>query len=209
MVPVTQILNWLAIGFELPTGSLTELFYYDKRDSEFFSVMAVDYFMLDEHMNVASNVTTNYSKTQEATLVDRMKRIENKDPAIIFIPRITLEDRKTFMEQFVGSLDNTNLVEVLTEQIQKQDYKSKFDFHFSDETATVAKQKWESEKNDYLLGEVDTFLNLNSININNTTLWLDNDAESSISIDLTDASTCEPLPSIDKPSNSKPWWKFW
>lgn len=60
MTSPTQILNWLAIGFEQPNGSLTEHFYYDKQDAEFFSILFTDYFILDEELNLANNVTTNY-----------------------------------------------------------------------------------------------------------------------------------------------------
>lgn len=208
MTPSTQILNWLTIGFEQWTGSLTENFYYDKRDREFFSIMAVDYFMLDEEMNVASNVTTNYSKTQENSLVDRMKRIENKDPSIISIPRVSLDERKNFMQQFVDTLSDQRLIAILNQRIQNQDYSTKFDFYFGNEADELTKRKWEEVKGNFLHQQVDTFLNLNNINVDNSTLWVV-DSEGSISVDLTEDKKTEPLPIADKPQMKKPWWKFW
>lgn len=208
MTPSTQILNWLAIGFEQSTGSLTENFYYDKRDSEFFSIMAVDYFMLDEEMNVASNVKTNYSKTQENSLIDRMKRIENNDPSIISIPRVSLDERKNFMQQFVDTLSDPKLMTILNQRIQNQDYRTKFDFYFGNEADELTRQKWEEEKNNFLLQQVDTFLNLNNINVDNTTLWIV-ESEGSISMDLREPEKKEFLPTIDEPQIKKPWWKFW
>ena len=147
MTPSKQILNWLTIGFEQPTGNLTENFYYDMRDNEFFSIMVVDYFMLDEEMNIASNVTTNYSKTQENSLVNRIKRIENKDSSIISIPRVTLNDRKNLMKQFVDKLSESKLIDILNQQIENQDYRAEFDFYFGNEADELTKQKWEEEKN--------------------------------------------------------------
>ena len=208
MTPSTQILNWLTIGFEQSTGSLTENFYYDKRDSEFFSIMAVDYFMLDEEMNVASNVTTNYSKTQENSLVDRIKRIENNDPSIISIPRVSLDDRKNFMQQFVDTLSDQKLISILNQRIQNQDYRTKFDFYFGNEADESTKQKWEEVKSNFLHQQVDTFLNLNNINVDNSTLWIV-DSKGSISMDLTKDKKTEFLPIINEPQIKKPWWKFW
>ena len=208
MTPSTHILNWLTIGFEQPTGSLTENFYYDKRDREFFSIMAVDYFMLDEEMNVASNVTTNYSKNQENSLVDRMKRIELNDPSIISIPRVSLDERKNFMQQFVDSLSDQKLITILNQRIQNQDYRTKFDFYFGNEADELTKQKWEEAKSNFLHQQVDTFLNLNNINVDNSTLWIV-DSEGSISMDLTEDKKPEPLPIINELQIKKPWWKFW
>jgi len=50
------------IGFEQPVGSLNEDFYYDKKNNEFFSIVLTDKFMLNENLNLASDVTTTYSK---------------------------------------------------------------------------------------------------------------------------------------------------
>ena len=208
MTPSTEILNWLIIGFEQSTGSLTENFYYDKRDSEFFSIMVVDFFMLDEEMNIASNVTTNYSKTQENSLIDRIKRIENKDSNIISIPRVTLNERKNLMQQFVDKLSDSKLIDMLNQQIENQDFRAEFDFYFGNEADELTKQKWEEEKNNFLYQQVETFLNLNNINVDKSTLWIV-DSEGSISFDLTDDKENKTIPITNEQKIEKQWWKFW
>jgi len=208
MTPSTEILNWLIIGFEQSTGSLTENFYYDKRESEFFSIMVNDYFMLDEEMNIASNVTTNYSKTQENSLIDRIKRIENKDSNIISIPRVTLNERKNLMQQFVDKLSDSKLIDMLNQQIENQDFRAEFDFYFGNEADELTKQKWEEEKNNFLYQKVETFLNLNNINVDKSTLWIV-DSEGSISFDLTDDKENKTIPIINEQKIEKQWWKFW
>ena len=208
MTPSTEILNWLIIGFEQSTGSLTENFYYDKRDSEFFSIMVVDFFMLDEEMNIASNVTTNYSKTQENSLIDRIKRIENKDSNIISIPRVTLNERKYLMQQFVDKLSDSKLIDMLNQQIENQDFRAEFDFYFGNEADELTKQKWEEEKNNFLYQQVETFLNLNNINVDKSTLWIV-DSEGSISFDLTDDKENKTIPITNEQKIEKQWWKFW
>ena len=208
MTSSTQILNWLTIGFEQPTGSLTENFYFDNRDNEFFSIMAVDYFMLDENMNIDTNVTTNYSKIQEDSLVDRMKRIEDNDQTIISIPRVALEDRRIVMKQFVETLSDPKLIDILDQKVEIQDYRAKFDFYFGDETDEATKKKWEDVKSNFLHQQVDRFLTLNNINIDNATLWIV-DSEGTISMDLIEDKKIEVIAIVDKPQNKKPWWKFW
>ncbi|MFT3679062.1 MAG: hypothetical protein QM791_02245 [Ferruginibacter sp.] len=179
----TQIRNWLTIGFEQPIGSLNEDFYYDKKNNEFFSIVFTDHFMLDENLNSANDVTTTYTKTQEVALIDRLRRIELKDPEILSIDRISLDERKAVMQQFVDNLSNSDLIKILQQRITNQDYRTKFDFYFVNEADDLTKQKWEEHKNLFLQQKVDTFLDLNNINIDTATLW-DVDANSSISIDL-------------------------
>ncbi|NII85692.1 MULTISPECIES: hypothetical protein [unclassified Pedobacter] len=205
MTSPLQILNWLTIGFEQPTGSLTEHFYYDKQDSEFFSILFTDYFMLDEDFNLASNVTTNYSKQEEDYVVSKIKRIEENDPTIISIPRITLEDRKNFMQQFADTLSDEKLVAVLNQRIKNHDYNNKFDFYFGNEVDELTKVKWEETKNMFLLQQVETFLNLNNINLNKTSLWLA-DANGSVSIDLRNENNTK---NFKKIKSKKSWWKLW
>jgi hypothetical protein len=85
-----QIYNWLTTGLQQPSERLSEIFYYDKRDNQFFSIFVTDYFIFDENLNVAKATTTNYTKENLEILIDRIRRIENKDAAIISLPRLNL-----------------------------------------------------------------------------------------------------------------------
>lgn len=159
----TQIRNWLTIGFEQPVGSMNEYFYFDKRNNEFFSLVLGDYWLLDDDLNRANNVTTNYTEAQEHSLIDRTRRVEQNDPEIISIDRISLDERKLVMQQFIDSLKNSDLVNTLKQGIHNQDYRTKFDFYFGDEADDWTKQKWEQTKETFLQQKVDEFLNFNNI----------------------------------------------
>ena len=204
----TQIRNWLTIGFEQPVGSINEDFYYDKKNNEFFSIVLTDQFMLDEHLNLASDVTTTYSKQQESSLIDRIKRIELKDPEILSIDRISLDERKEVMQQFVNNLINPDLIKILQQRIHNQDYRTKFDFYFGNEADDLTKQKWEDYKEAFLHQKVDTFLNLNNINIDTATLW-DVEANGSITLDLTKKVEEKNNNVVGQAEYKKPWWRFW
>ncbi len=66
--------------------------------------------------------------------------------------------------------------------------------------------KEENTDDDYLDQKIETFLNLNSINIKTATIW-DVDSIGSITIDLTtnNETEAEENQKIEK----KNWWEFW
>lgn len=141
-----QIENWLVIGFTQPLEKISEVFYYDKLDNQFFSILFSDYFHFDENYEVPKNSTSSYSKNILLLLADRMRRIENNDNSIIELPRL-------------GELTENNDIENLSEKI-------------------------------------DSFINLNAINIDISSVW-EIDQTGSITIDLRDEK------------KKKVWWKFW
>ncbi|MFA9214530.1 MAG: hypothetical protein ACEQSR_11895 [Candidatus Methylacidiphilales bacterium] len=149
MTKPEQIHNWLTIGLQQPTDRLSEIFYYDKRDNEFFSILVTDYFMLDEKFNIAKDTITTYTKGNLETLIDRIRRIENKEETIISVPRL-------------GNLPNDRNTEFISDKVE-------------------------------------SFLNLNSINIETATIWIVEESVT-ITIDLKNES---------KPMSKKPWWKVW
>jgi len=83
MTKQEQIYNWLIIGLQQSTEQFSEMFYYDKRDEQFFSIPLTDYFMFDENLNIAKDIKTTYIKDTFEILVDRIRRIETKDTSII------------------------------------------------------------------------------------------------------------------------------
>jgi len=142
-----QIYNWLITGLQQPTDLLSKIFYYDKRDNEFFSILVTDYFMFDEEMNISKGVTSSYTIQNLETLIDRIRRIEEKDFTIISLPRF-------------GNL--TNVADT-----------------------------------NFISNQAHSFLILNSINIENATIW---EIEESLMITINLKNDLE---------NKKPWWKVW
>ena len=88
MVEKEQIHNWLISAFRQPANNINEKFYYDKRDNELFSILVIDYFLLEADLTISNDVTTNYTKQELNSLIDRIKRIENEEDSVIPIPQI-------------------------------------------------------------------------------------------------------------------------
>ena len=115
MTTQEQIYNWLIAGLQQSPTRFSEVFYYDRRDNEFFSILMTDYLLFDKNGEIASDVVTSYSQNTLTLLTDRIRRV-NIDNTVIGVPRL-------------GDIEG-----------------------------------------DYL-DQADTFLNLNSINIETSTIW--------------------------------------
>ncbi len=135
MTKEEQIRNWLIAGMQQPVDRISEIFYFDRRDNEFFSILITDYFLFDENYNITKGATSNYSEKSLKMLIDKMKKIEVKDPEIVELPRLEKHE-------------NANDVE-------------------------------------YISQKMNHFLNINDIDIENTTIW-DIEESPKITFDLKD-----------------------
>jgi|ERR1700754_1137541 len=115
MITQEQIYNWLIFGLQQSPVKFSEVFYYDRRDNQFFSILMTDYLLFEKNGDLAKNVTSAYSENTLKLLADRISRI-NIDTDIVALPRLG---------------------------ITEDDY----------------------------LQQADSFLNLNSINIDESTIW--------------------------------------
>lgn len=197
----TQILNWLVIGISQSPNSLNESFYFDKSNNEFFSILVTDYFMLDKNLDVAKNITTSYSHSNQSELVNRIKRIENEDKEIIPIPRLTNKERKDLLTQFLESIDNLeekDRIESLYLNTERTSFDKKFEIDGEQEIV----DGWNSFKNEILISKADSFINLNNINIRSVRVW-ELEQEGNITIDLTKDDEGNVIEEKSK------WWEFW
>lgn len=65
-----------------------EQFYFDRRDSVFFSILATDYFLFDEDLNVSLDTTSDYAPEVMAALAERIRGIEAAGDSIVELPRL-------------------------------------------------------------------------------------------------------------------------
>lgn len=166
-----KIYNWLVTAFSEPFNCLTESFYYDKRDKEFYSIHLADFLLLNEDFTLNENVESSYSTSIKTRIVDRILRDENKDPEIIAIPRLRVADRKTIMQQFLGSISDPLLLVVLQQRVENQDGTQRFDFYLGDEATDQLKEEWIEFKYSRLTPDIDQFLQKNGIDIESSKLW--------------------------------------
>jgi hypothetical protein len=115
MTTQEQIYNWLIMGLQQSPVKFSEVFYYDKRDNQFFSILMTDYFLFEKNGDLAKEASSSYSENTLKLLTDRIRRI-NIDSNVIALPRLG------------------------------------------------------SEGDDYVQ-QAEAFLNLNAININESTIW--------------------------------------
>lgn len=174
----SRLLNWLRIALSQSPNLLSESFYYDKENQEFFSILITDYFMFDEKLEIDKSVTTSYSEENLKKIVKKIKRIENNDKSIIAIPRLTNQKRKAILDNFIESLPINLTAEKqrLKEEYYFPDNTSLknlniFDKHFEIEGEESIIEKWTNFKENVLSIEAETFLNINAIPIHSTKIW--------------------------------------
>ncbi len=112
-----QIYNWLTTAFQQPADRFSEIFYYDKQDNTFFSLLVTDYFIFDENLNIAEDTTSAYSKENLESLVDRIRRIDNKTDTIIPLPRLGKSMDVKLLSQQIDSFLNQNSINIETAAI--------------------------------------------------------------------------------------------
>jgi hypothetical protein len=140
-----QIYNWLTTGLQQPADRLSEIFYYDKRDNEFFSILVTDYFIFDENLNVAENTTTTYTKENLETLIDRIRRIENKDVTIISLPRMGNSPNTAdteFISKQTDSFLNLNSINTETATIWEVEESGTITIDLKNEKEPLTKKPW-------------------------------------------------------------------
>ncbi|MDN3581728.1 hypothetical protein QWZ17_12680 [Mucilaginibacter flavus] len=82
-----QIYNWLIEGLRQSPVKFSEVFYYDRRDKQFFSILMTDYFLFDEKGDLAEEAKSVYTADTLKLLLDRVRRI-NIDNDIVALPRL-------------------------------------------------------------------------------------------------------------------------
>lgn len=188
------IRNWLIYAFEEPIDRINESYYFDKRDNQFFSIFITDYLFLGDNI---SSTTSPYSDSELDILYDRIGRIDNQDPLTIGVPRLNLPERKQILNDFLNfhcsylnKLDRDRLVE---NETGKDAFKLNYEF----DNGILA--MWTLYKSEQILNKAEAFFNLNNIDIESATLWVDKKV-TKMEYNLTK----------DKiPKKTKAWWKFW
>jgi hypothetical protein len=83
-----RIYNWIIAGLRQSPNWFSEIFYFDKRDEQFFSILVTDYFLFDEDFSPADGIQSTYSESTIELLADRMRRMHDEDDTnIIALPR--------------------------------------------------------------------------------------------------------------------------
>jgi hypothetical protein len=82
-----QIYNWLIIGLQQSPVRFSEVFYFDRRDKQFFSILMTDYFLFEADGELSKDATSTYSVNTLKLLKDRIARI-NIDADVIALPRL-------------------------------------------------------------------------------------------------------------------------
>ncbi|MDN5283788.1 MAG: hypothetical protein JWR38_62 [Mucilaginibacter sp.] len=105
------------MGLQQSPVRFSEVFYYDKRDKQFFSILMTDYFLFDKNGDLAKDASSSYSENTLKLLTDRIRRI-NIDTNVIALPRLGdneddyLQKAETFLNLNSINIDESTIWEV-------------------------------------------------------------------------------------------------
>lgn len=162
-----EISSWLHIAFTEKPDQLMELYYYDKRDKQFYSIFITDYYLADPDRE-ADVENSPYTKEELALLCDRIDRQETGSSSILPLPRLTIEERKNMMAQFLTTyhIDKDNQLHIV---IDAEDGWS--DLDFNELLTTEFNEHWITFKEAYVQQKIDTFCKSQKIDLAKATLW--------------------------------------
>ena len=199
-----KVQEWLQRAFTEQADRINESYLYDRLTSEFYSVFITDYFLTDSS-SAEDFLNSPYSKDELLILSERIDRQETKDPSIIVVPRLTVEERKEMMQAFLNEqhLHDTTLQNL----VDAEDGRTNLDFNNS--LPQEAGEKWRAFKWEYVQDKAERFCNLQTIDLDNVTLWKD-EKMTTMTLGVNEKSKdLNDIVNQDITAPAKPWWKFW
>ena len=159
MTTLQQKYDWLQIVFTDPIDCEIEAFYFDKTDKVFFSV-----FLPDNWLRYPEARTAFYEYTIEEyeRFVQKVDRLEQNDPEIIRVPQLTIEDRKTLLQDFLYE-EQIQDISFLQEIVKEEDGSSAL--NFNNKLNTSYKAKWDTFKAKFVGAYIDNFCLNNDIQL--------------------------------------------
>jgi len=125
------------IGIQQELDDPSELFYYDKKEKQFFSILHIDYLLFDQNLNIIEDISLYYTREELNILGKRIKKIRTKDSSIQELPRFGIMDSEIkikaeitkFIEENSIEIDKVTLFEIFQKEpiypINRQKVKTK------------------------------------------------------------------------------------
>lgn len=165
MITLQQKYDWLQLVFTDRVDCEIEAFYFDKTDNVFFSV-----FLPDTWLGYPEARSEIYGQSVEEfeRFVKKIERLENGDPEIIRVPQLTIEDRKTLMQDFLYE-EQIQDISFLQKIVEDEDGRSAL--NFDNKLNTSYKAKWETFKVTFVGAYIDNFCLNNDIQLETATIF--------------------------------------
>jgi hypothetical protein len=164
MFTLQQKYDWLQMVFTERRDCEIEAYYFDKTDKVFFPVFLPDNWLWSPEAR-----TEDYEHTIEEyeRFVQKVDRLEQNDPEIICVPQLTIEDRKTLLQNFLYE-EQIEDIAFLQEIVEEEDGKSAL--NFDNKLNTSYKAKWDTVKAKFVGAYIDNFCLNNDIQLEAATV---------------------------------------
>jgi hypothetical protein len=165
MTTLQQKYDWLQIVFTDRHDCDLEAYYFDRTDNVFFSVFVPEtWYGYDE----ARTEIYGHTIEEHERFIKKVERLENGDADIIRVPQLTLEDRKTLLQDF---LYEEQIQDIAFLQKFVEDENGKSALNFDNKLNTSYKAKWEVFKAKFVGAYIDNFCLNNDIQLETATIF--------------------------------------
>jgi hypothetical protein len=158
--------DWLQLVFTDRIDCKIEACYFDKTDNVFFSVFEADnWFLFGE----ARTEIYGHTIEEHERFVQKVDRLKNGDSEIIRVPQLTIEDRKTLLQDFLYE-EQIQDISFLQKIVEDEDGSSAL--NFDNKLNTTYKAKWDTFKATFVSAYIDNFCLNNDIQLETATIFI-------------------------------------
>lgn len=165
MTTLQQKYDWLQLVFTERADCEIEAYYFDKSDNVFFSVFVPETWLGYEE---ARTEIYGHSKKEYERFVLKVARLEQNDPDIIRVPQLSIEDRKTLLQDFLYE-EQIQDISFLQKFVEDEDGRSAL--NFDNKLNTSYKAKWDAFKAKFVGAYIDNFCLNNDIQLETATIF--------------------------------------
>lgn len=120
-----QALNyWIQYAVQQSTDEQSELFYFDKKNNEFFSILSIDNYLFDKKLNSIPGISLYYTTEELSQLKERFKKIKSKKNSIIVLPRKGIQSDPSELTAIIDTFLSVHKIDLktcsLSETVQKE-----------------------------------------------------------------------------------------
>ncbi|WP_338769559.1 hypothetical protein WAF17_10110 [Bernardetia sp. ABR2-2B] len=138
-----QIIELIKAAISSPPNEFTRSFCYDTTNQTFFVIHALDYFMLNENLEIDVSAESSMPTEAQKEIVGWIQRIEKNDDSIIRIPQKGITDQELKQIEFQKFIEE-NGIDLNLAKLQKAESKISISFDLENiETSKPSKiKKW-------------------------------------------------------------------
>ncbi len=158
---------WLMKAITQPQTSNNK-YFYDKEFDELFALK----FQNNGLLPIFRNTITENNIVIVDTFVSKIHKIENFDKSIITLPKLSLEEKKIFLIQFISDIENSSIRNELNNEINSFSESDDFNFKLNLKKANPQLYlKFDMDKGKFIFSKINQIYEPLGITEKSVVIW--------------------------------------